>query len=464
MSSQPAIDTICSTLNEGEERPRSQVTAIVETLGEIRAMALLAETQRIELSGGMLVPDGSRRRTPGGVFFVLARRALSPHDRDRIFSDGRQQSPAAPKPVAPAPTPPRAAPPPNNGNTARRFENRPYQSSGSYSGTSGYSHGSSNAHGSNAHGRTHTYTAHGSTRQTTVEFSSRLAPQAARPVVEPPPPPAPAPPKPPNPAELGQKLVPLRRRIVSLPALQPEVKPPEQGAEPAAEASSGKGTRGRRKRGENSTADGAANDTTPAKPEAADLIRARTAMRELGSEDRRLLLLEMVDELGSDRDPTKPKFGLRDLVLSKLAAGLALGHDQLDKLVGSSNSERASEAGLSQLAPHQLERIDRFVTLLVDSLDPEDAGKSGAEANGASSRPSALSGVGAELEMRTRQFATRLHALVRSATLQSVQQAFSGAAARRTSSAPPPSRRAARKPARQPKRPSGRRKPKKRGR
>jgi hypothetical protein len=461
MSSQPAIETICSTLNEGAERPRSQVTAIVEALGEVRAMALLAETQRIELSGGMLVPDGSRRRTPGGVFFVLARRALSPHDRDRIFSEGRQQTPAAPKPVAPAPTPPRAAPPPpNNGNNARRFENRPYHASGSFSGGSGYSHGSSNAHG-----RTHTYTAHGSTRQTTVEFSSRLAPQAAQPVAEPSPPPlAPTPPKPPNPTQQGQKLVPLRRRIVSLPALQPEVKPAEESIEPAAEPVLGKGTRGRRRRGESSTADGAANDTTLAKPEAADLIRARTAMRELGSEDRRLLLLEMVDELGSDRDPTKRKFGLRDLVISKLASGLALDQEQMSKLLGSSG-ERGSDPALSQLAPHQLERIDRFVTLLVDSLDPEETSKSAAETNGVSSRPSsALSGVGAELEMRTRQFATRLHALVRSATLQSVQQAFSGASARRSSSAPPPSRRAARKPARQPKRPSGRRKPKKRGR
>jgi len=194
-------------------------------------------------------------------------------------------------------------------------------------------------------------------------------------------------------------------------------------------------------------------------------MRARTAIRALGSEDRRLLLLEMVDELGSDRDPTKPRVSLRDLVLSKLASGLALGHEHWGKLLGSSNGERGIESALSQLAPHQVERIDRFVTLLVDSLDPEDASAASSETNGASSRPanSTLSGVGAELEMRTRQFATRLHALVRSATLQSVQQAFSGAAARR-SSAPPPSRRAARKPPRKPARPAGRRKPKKRGR
>jgi hypothetical protein len=254
----------------------------------------------------------------------------------------------------------------------------------------------------------------------------------------------------------------LRRRIVSLPSLQTEAKQPEAATD-AADETPAKPTRGRRRRGESSAADGAANDTTPDNPEAADLIRARTAVHALGSEDRRLLLLEMVDELGSDRDPTKTKAGLRDLVVSKLASGLALGQEHWSRLLGSSNSERVAEL-LSRLAPHQLERVDRFVTLLADSLDREKESGSSPEANGPSSRPGiALSGVEAELEMRTNQFAKRLHALVRSATLQSVQQAFSGAAARR-SSAPPPSRRAARKPARRPARPTGRRKPKKRGR
>jgi hypothetical protein len=38
-----------------------------------------------ERNGGMMLPDQSRRRTPGGVFFALARKKLSPEDREAIF-------------------------------------------------------------------------------------------------------------------------------------------------------------------------------------------------------------------------------------------------------------------------------------------------------------------------------------------------------------------------------------------
>ena len=40
-------------------------------LGRTQARALLTETIRIEEQGGMMVPDGSRRRTPGGVYLYL---------------------------------------------------------------------------------------------------------------------------------------------------------------------------------------------------------------------------------------------------------------------------------------------------------------------------------------------------------------------------------------------------------
>jgi hypothetical protein len=116
VANEQLIDTICSTLKETEERPRGQITAIVEALGPERAAELITETEKIESEGGMPVPDGSRRRTPGGVFFYLARRALPPAERAKIFPNNKPQGQAkAQKPPQPpqpqrqqqAPLPPR---------------------------------------------------------------------------------------------------------------------------------------------------------------------------------------------------------------------------------------------------------------------------------------------------------------------------------------------------------------------
>lgn len=85
MSQDHTIQTITTALNETEERPRSQIAAIVRALGEEAALAILVEANEIEATGGMMLPDGSRRRTPGGVFFAVARRRLSPEDREAIF-------------------------------------------------------------------------------------------------------------------------------------------------------------------------------------------------------------------------------------------------------------------------------------------------------------------------------------------------------------------------------------------
>ena len=54
-------------------------------LGEERARQLGEETLAIEANGGMLIADGSRRRTPGGVFFELVKRQASRKAFYRIF-------------------------------------------------------------------------------------------------------------------------------------------------------------------------------------------------------------------------------------------------------------------------------------------------------------------------------------------------------------------------------------------
>lgn len=94
---------IAATLRETEELPRSQIEKIVKVLGPEASLALLAEVERIEESGGLLVPDGGRRRTPGGVFFHLARQKLPRPHRYSIFAP-----PKAPTPPAPPSTPPPA--------------------------------------------------------------------------------------------------------------------------------------------------------------------------------------------------------------------------------------------------------------------------------------------------------------------------------------------------------------------
>jgi len=85
MSKDHTVQTIVTALNESADRPRSQIAAIVQALGEEAALAILVEANAIERAGGMMLPDQSRRRTPGGVFFALARKRLTPEDRDAIF-------------------------------------------------------------------------------------------------------------------------------------------------------------------------------------------------------------------------------------------------------------------------------------------------------------------------------------------------------------------------------------------
>jgi len=76
------ISRIAETLGETEERQRRQIARVVEVLGMELALALLDETLQIEASGGMTTADGSRRRTPGGVYLTLL--------KQRLVAEGRK--------------------------------------------------------------------------------------------------------------------------------------------------------------------------------------------------------------------------------------------------------------------------------------------------------------------------------------------------------------------------------------
>lgn len=97
MATEDTVSTIAKALGESDEIPVGQISGVVRSLGEELSLKLLEETQQIEAKGGMMLPDNSRKRTAGGVFFFLARQKLSHEDKLAIFR--------APKPAKPASTP-----------------------------------------------------------------------------------------------------------------------------------------------------------------------------------------------------------------------------------------------------------------------------------------------------------------------------------------------------------------------
>jgi hypothetical protein len=106
---------IADQLGETEEQPRGTILRVVERLGAEAALAFLQEAQAVEAQGGLWLGDGSRRRTPGGVFFYLVRQRTEKPDRLAIFYP--EYEPTVPLDLAEvsalladAPTWPRAAP------------------------------------------------------------------------------------------------------------------------------------------------------------------------------------------------------------------------------------------------------------------------------------------------------------------------------------------------------------------
>jgi hypothetical protein len=88
-----------------QEPNRPLLTQVLHTLGQDRCAAILADTLQCEASGGMLTKDGSRRRTPGGVFFQLVRERATPQERRRLFPwTAPQQGPRPPQRQPQAPT------------------------------------------------------------------------------------------------------------------------------------------------------------------------------------------------------------------------------------------------------------------------------------------------------------------------------------------------------------------------
>lgn len=86
------------TLGETGARARAQIRTACQMLDPELVAATLRDTLAIEAAGGLLTIHG-QRRTPGGVFFHLLERRVSPEQRRAIFPK------VAPKPRAPSPPP-----------------------------------------------------------------------------------------------------------------------------------------------------------------------------------------------------------------------------------------------------------------------------------------------------------------------------------------------------------------------
>lgn len=78
-------DQIAAQLGERTTPPVLQIRRIVKVLGVERAQTFAREALAIEAQGGLLVPDGSRRRTPGGVFFHLVKARVKARERWMLF-------------------------------------------------------------------------------------------------------------------------------------------------------------------------------------------------------------------------------------------------------------------------------------------------------------------------------------------------------------------------------------------
>ncbi len=74
MTNAPPMTTtaaIAAQLGETHAGARATIWRIVRTLGPDRAQAFVAQALEVEANGGMIVPDGSRKRTLGGIFYLV---------------------------------------------------------------------------------------------------------------------------------------------------------------------------------------------------------------------------------------------------------------------------------------------------------------------------------------------------------------------------------------------------------
>lgn len=77
-------------LGETEDVPVATLGRLVDAKGIDWAVALLRKTMEVENAGGMMVRDGSRRRTPGGTYLFLAKRRMGIRALAKVFPEAKE--------------------------------------------------------------------------------------------------------------------------------------------------------------------------------------------------------------------------------------------------------------------------------------------------------------------------------------------------------------------------------------
>ena len=120
------VEQVSSDLSETNSDAMAQIESLISVAGVELVQSILQETLEIERNGGMMLFSGKRRRTPGGVFFFLAKQKLTPEQQVAVFGKSETakkerpaeeksaERPAAASQAVPetAPAPARAAPEP----------------------------------------------------------------------------------------------------------------------------------------------------------------------------------------------------------------------------------------------------------------------------------------------------------------------------------------------------------------
>lgn len=90
---------LAELLAEAEEKPVQQIWHIVELCGADFARELYKAALETEEQGGLMLPDNSRRRTLGGVYFYLARQRVNDEQHKVIFPGYNRRNTDAPPPA-----------------------------------------------------------------------------------------------------------------------------------------------------------------------------------------------------------------------------------------------------------------------------------------------------------------------------------------------------------------------------